>query len=89
VTAVRPRWTAGQVRAVGLTTDVGTAGEILGMGRTSAYDLAWRGDFPVTVIKVPRRRWVVPTAALLRLLGYEPEPVSPVDTADEHDLSVR
>ncbi len=89
MTSVRPRWTVARVRALGLTTDVGTAGEILGMGRTSAYDLARRGDFPVPVIKVTRRRWVVPTATLLRLLGYEPEPMSPMDTADKHDLSVR
>lgn len=47
------------------------AGEVLGMSRASAYEAVNRGAFPVPVIKVTRRRWVVPTAALLRLLELD------------------
>jgi hypothetical protein len=61
-------WTEEDIRQLGLTTDVETAAQILGIGRTLAYDLAKRGEFPVTLIRVGSR-YVVPTNALLRLLG--------------------
>jgi hypothetical protein len=43
-------------------------GAILGIGRTKAYELARDGAFPVTVIRVGRR-YLVPVAPLLALLG--------------------
>lgn len=61
-------WTADAVRGLGLTTDVETAGAILGIGRTKAYELAKHGDFPVTVLRIGRR-YVVPTPEILTLLG--------------------
>lgn len=61
-------WTANAVRALGLTTDVETAADILGIGRTKAYELAKAGDFPVSVIRVGRK-YVVPIPAILDLLG--------------------
>ena len=70
-TATRPAstiWTANAVRALGLTTDVETAGAILGIGRTKAYELAKNGEFPVTVLRIGRR-YVVPTPEVLTLLG--------------------
>jgi hypothetical protein len=42
------------VRSLGLTTDIETAGEILGIGRTKAYALAKAGLFPAKVIRVGR-----------------------------------
>ncbi|MET8231875.1 DNA-binding protein [Micromonospora zamorensis] len=61
-------WTIEAVRALGLTTDVETAGAILGIGRSKAYALAKRGKFPVRVLRVGRN-YVVPVPAILELLG--------------------
>jgi hypothetical protein len=39
-------WTPEVVRQLGLTTDVATAGTVLGIGRTKAYELAKNGRVP-------------------------------------------
>jgi hypothetical protein len=61
-------WTVQAVRGLGLTTNVEIAGQVLGIGRTKAYELAQAGQFPVKVLRVGRR-YLVPTPALLELLG--------------------
>jgi hypothetical protein len=61
-------WTEGMVRSLGMTTDIETAGEILGVGRTKAYAWAKAGLFPVKVIRVGRL-YKVSVPALLGLLG--------------------
>jgi hypothetical protein len=48
-------WTLEAVRRLGLTTDVETAGAILGIGRTKAYELAKTNQFPVPLIRAGRR----------------------------------
>jgi hypothetical protein len=48
--------------------DLLTAGRALGLGRTKAYDLARRGEFPCPVFRVGDT-YRVPTIALLELLG--------------------
>jgi predicted DNA-binding transcriptional regulator AlpA len=53
-----------------LTTDIETAGAILGVGRTKAYELARTGQFPVKVLRIGKR-YVVPVPAILRLLDLE------------------
>lgn len=69
MTARTKRWTAAQVVALGVRTDVPTAGEILaGLGRDESYRAVKRGTFPVPVLKVGRHL-VVPTAPILELLG--------------------
>jgi Helix-turn-helix domain len=60
----RRRWSVDQVRALGVTTDVVTAGQILGTGRTTAYRLAREGTFPVPLIIIGSR-YQVPVASLL------------------------
>jgi hypothetical protein len=69
--AVRPAWSADKLREQGLTTTVEVAAEVLGTSRGAAYDAIRRGTFPVPVLKLSRRRWVVPTAHLLRALGLD------------------
>ena len=65
-------WTPAEVIALGVRTDVPTAGEILaGLCRDEAYRSVKRGDFPVPVLKVGRRL-VVPVAPILELLGIKP-----------------
>jgi hypothetical protein len=61
-------WTIESIRDLGATTDVQTAGAILGIGRTKAYEMVRDGDFPVPVIRIGRRI-VVPTPTILTLLG--------------------
>jgi hypothetical protein len=71
--ADRKRWTLDQVRQLGATTDLVTAAAILGVGRSTAYALARAGGFPAPVIRVGVR-YVVPVAALLKMLHAGPEP---------------
>ncbi|SCF45275.1 hypothetical protein GA0070215_13332 [Micromonospora marina] len=66
----RDVWTMEAVRALGTTTDVETAGSVLGIGRTKAYALAKAGQFPVRVLRVGRR-YLVPVPAILKLLDLE------------------
>jgi hypothetical protein len=66
-------WTPAEVIALGVRTDVPTAGEILaGLCRDEAYRSVKRGDFPVPVLKVGRHL-VVPVAPILELLGITPD----------------
>lgn len=51
-----------------LTTDLVTAGAAFGMGRSTAYDLHRRGEFPVEVLRLGRLLRVR-TADLVRALG--------------------
>ena len=63
-------WTEPAVRALGRTIDVETAGEILGIGRTKAYELTRSGEFPVKILRIGRR-YLVSVPALLKLLGVD------------------
>ena len=65
-----PAWTEQAVRALGMTTDVEIAGEILGIGRTKAYEMAKNGDFPVKIVRIGRR-YKVSIPALLKLLDAD------------------
>jgi hypothetical protein len=67
---IRPVWTADAVRALGVSTDLETAGSVFGLSRSVAYDLLGRDQFPVPTFKVGRRV-VVPTASILYLLGLD------------------
>lgn len=64
-----PVWTADQVATLPAVIPLWpTAGEVLGIGRSLAYELARRGEFPVPVLRVGTQ-YRVPTAALRELLG--------------------
>lgn len=54
------------------TVDLMTAAAALGMGRTKAYELARRDEFPCRVIRIGEIYWI-PTPGLLELLGVPPE----------------
>jgi len=57
---------------LGVRTDLVTACRIaLGVGSTTAYALASRGELPFPVYRVGRQ-WVVPTAGLRTFLGLVP-----------------
>jgi hypothetical protein len=77
-----PRWSVEQIRQLGVTTDIVTAGSVLGIGRTTAYKLARDGHFPVPVLQVGTR-YVVAVGHLLAALGAKPWP-APRHTRDQH-----
>ena len=52
--------------------DLVTAARALGIGRTRAFELVRRGEFPVPVLRVGST-WRVPTASLLETLGIAHE----------------
>jgi hypothetical protein len=64
-------WDEAEIRALGATTDLVTAGAILGIGRTKSHELARTGTFPVPVLR-HGRRYRVPVAPILRLLHLDP-----------------
>ncbi len=63
--------TISQLRA-SATVDLMTAARALGLGRTKAYELAKRDEFPCRVIKIGDT-YRIPTPGLLELLGVHPE----------------
>ena len=63
--------TIAQLRATP-TVDLMTAATALGMGRTKAYDLARRDEFPCRCIRIGET-YRIPTPGLLELLGLAPE----------------
>jgi predicted DNA-binding transcriptional regulator AlpA len=77
-------WTADEVRALGVTTELVTAGATLGLGRSASYELARRGEFPVPVLRIGRRYRVV-TQHLLEFLGL----ATAVDSRPAHLTAVR
>ncbi|MEV0912705.1 helix-turn-helix domain-containing protein [Streptomyces sp. NPDC049967] len=56
--------------------DLVTAGRALGLGRTTAYDLAKRGEFPVPLMKLGAQ-YRCTRASLFRLLDIEQPTASP------------
>jgi hypothetical protein len=63
--------TIAQLRA-SATVDLMTAAAALGLGRTKAYELARREQFPCRVIRIGDT-YRIPTAGLLELLGVTAE----------------
>lgn len=62
--------TADEVLGLPATTDLETAAAAFGIGRTTAYDLARKGEFPCRVIKAGRLLRVA-SADIIRVLGLE------------------
>ena len=63
--------TRAELLALPVTVDIGTAARALGLGRSTAYELARRREFPCRVLRVGSS-YRVPTADLLRVLGIVP-----------------
>jgi predicted DNA-binding transcriptional regulator AlpA len=73
------RWTMESIRNLPPVLDLPEAARLLRIGRTSAYALAKRGQFPVPVVRAGKL-YRVPTAGLLELLGLAaPPPPERVD----------
>ncbi|RKF23681.1 DNA-binding protein [Micromonospora globbae] len=81
----RPAWTADQIRDLGLTTDLATAAEILGISRSAAYKLARRNAFPVPLIRAGAH-YRVPIPPILAALHLTHDSPSDHDAERHHDL---
>lgn len=64
--------TRGELLALPVAVDLATAARALGLGRSTAYELARRRAFPCRVLQVGSS-YRVPTAELLRVLGVAPD----------------
>ena len=65
---VPPSMTRRELEALPVAFDLPTAAKALGIGRSKAFDLAQRGEFPVRVLRIGNR-YRVTRADLLRFLG--------------------
>ena len=65
------RVTIAQLRST-TTVDLVTAAAVLGLGRTKAYELARRGEFPCPILRIGLV-YRIPTPGLLELLGVATE----------------
>ncbi|MFI5805796.1 integrase [Streptomyces sp. NPDC051561] len=76
--------TRSDLLALPAAVDLVTAGRALSLGRSKAYELAQRGEFPVRLLRLGNA-YRVPTAELLDLLsvrreddhGHQPEVPAP------------
>ncbi len=73
-------WTRDDVVALGVRTDVETAGSIFDLSRTQTYERIKDGTFPVPTFRIGRRV-VVPVAPILTLLGLDTEAAGPPSPA--------
>lgn len=69
-----------ELAALPVSVDLETAGRAFGMGRTKAFDLAKRGEFPCKVLKVGAK-YRVPKRALLEALDFEDAASDPREDA--------
>lgn len=57
-----------------------TAAEVIGLGRSTAYELARRNEFPCRLVRIGRS-YRVPSEELRRLAGVEQPPQNPVGSS--------
>jgi hypothetical protein len=70
-----------EIRGLPVLLTVPLAGRVLGVGRTAAYQLVRRGEWPTPVVRVGAKIWI-PRAPLLELVGVstvraQPPPAVP------------
>ena len=79
----RAVWTPERIRALGVVTTLATAAQVLGIGRSLAYELVATNQFPVPVIRAGTRV-VVPVRPLLQLLHLDTDPATGPAGLDAH-----
>ena len=67
----RDGMTWAELLALPAVVDITTAARALGLGRSTAYELARRDEFPCRILHIGSS-YRVPTAELLRILGIDP-----------------
>jgi excisionase family DNA binding protein len=78
-----PGSTLDDLTALPPTLDVETAARLLGIGRTTAYQLAARNALPIPVLRIGRTLRI-PTTPLLTLLGITPPDTSTTTEPGPH-----
>ena len=73
--------TATEVRSLPAIVDIVTAAQVLGIGRTVAYELVRADRFPTPVIRVGHQI-KIPTSYLLELLGLSTDHTANHPTPD-------
>lgn len=68
-----PSWSPERLEGLGLTTDLMTAADLLGIKRTKAYTLARTGRFPVPTVRIGRN-YRVAVASIVELFGLDKAP---------------
>jgi hypothetical protein len=84
----RTGMTRAELLALPVAVDLTTAARALGLGRSTAYGLARRREFPCRVLQVGSS-YRVPTADLLQALGVSPsdhEQTSPRRIGDQRPI---
>lgn len=76
-----PGMTLSELLDLPATLDIPTAGRALGIGRTTAYQLARTDLFPCRVLKIGGT-YRVPTTDLITLLGMDPRGSNDTSRAD-------
>ena len=71
-----------EVGGLPVTLDVPSAGRLLGIGRSRAYQLPATGGFPCPVLRIGGS-WRVPTAPLLELLDL------PIPERQDRDVALQ
>lgn len=89
------QWTFETITALGVTTDITTAGSCFGLGRTKSHELHRAGLFPVPVLELGPQTFRVPVAHILRVLGLDDaggapdsaptDPTTPAERAQRDD----
>jgi hypothetical protein len=67
---VKPKWSRAAIVALGVRTDLRTAGSIWGLSPTQVYAAAKAGRLPFPVLKIGSR-YCVPVQPMLALLGID------------------
>jgi predicted DNA-binding transcriptional regulator AlpA len=67
-----------EILALDAAVDIPTAGRCFKMGKSTAYDLARRGQFPVPVLPLGKS-FRVTRASILAYLGIEDVPAAPAE----------
>ena len=81
--------TFAQAACAPVVVDLVTAGRWLGIGRTTAYRLAERDEFPAPVLRIGHS-YRVPTVSLLTLLGLPvPVPATPANAGPDDGARTR
>jgi predicted DNA-binding transcriptional regulator AlpA len=80
--------TTEELRELPAVVTLMTAAQALGCGRSLAYDLARRHEFPCPILRLGNR-YLVPTAGLLAVLGLSAKPADPTGPYDAESSRTR
>ncbi|EFV14741.1 hypothetical protein [Segniliparus rugosus] len=66
-------WTEERIKTLGPTTKARIAFQLLGVSEMTGYAALRAGTFPVRALRIGKK-WVIPTAGLIEVLGLAASP---------------